>query len=360
MQDKGASTDNPQDENMYPRESENKYKTEMCKNWLIYGSCNYSMKCRFAHGREDLRYKAQLNPRYKSKKCNSFHKKGFCPYGARCNFIHQEGVGQRFGYFYSSLLLSPIRTHLQVRQMVQFIVQGVGNIGSIGSGEWGRELGLFIEGYGRVGRRLSAFSVLGGEWGFGGGDHGDSGDSGHSHRILIFRRILHALTPRIRGGGAFPSLYLLVELMLRLEDLIPPVTGDEIPRLFLLLKGRGLGVDITDLEPYVKGVGDGEGEGEGSIIPLSSDSGTPQCEAECLLNSCFLPLEHSDSHAHSYEEEVLTPRSDSTCSGSLYAGDEGLGLGLGLTFTGGVTNRKSTDHILSAHTPPPLGAGADM
>jgi hypothetical protein len=30
--------------------SAEKYKTEMCKNWIENGSCRYSKKCQFAHG----------------------------------------------------------------------------------------------------------------------------------------------------------------------------------------------------------------------------------------------------------------------------------------------------------------------
>ena len=31
-----------------------KYKTEMCKNWIDLGYCNYGKKCRFAHGEDEL------------------------------------------------------------------------------------------------------------------------------------------------------------------------------------------------------------------------------------------------------------------------------------------------------------------
>jgi hypothetical protein len=55
-----------------------KFKTEMCKNWQETGKCNYGVKCKFAHGREDLVDKNFVimnnNNRYKSKKCNSYHK----------------------------------------------------------------------------------------------------------------------------------------------------------------------------------------------------------------------------------------------------------------------------------------------
>ena len=37
-------------------EYKEKYKTELCRNWLN-GSCSFDTKCVFAHGREELREK---------------------------------------------------------------------------------------------------------------------------------------------------------------------------------------------------------------------------------------------------------------------------------------------------------------
>ena len=31
-----------------------KYKTELCKNWIENGGCRYGKKCQFAHGKEEL------------------------------------------------------------------------------------------------------------------------------------------------------------------------------------------------------------------------------------------------------------------------------------------------------------------
>jgi hypothetical protein len=67
-----------------------KYKTEMCKNWIETGHCNYGAKCRFAHGKNELMNKVSQNDKYKSKLCFSFHKNSYCPYGNRCLFIHDE------------------------------------------------------------------------------------------------------------------------------------------------------------------------------------------------------------------------------------------------------------------------------
>lgn len=68
-----------------------KYKTELCKNWVELGKCNYGKKCRFAHGKHELVEKHVTNRcRYKSKKCNSFFTTMFCPYGVRCMFAHEQ------------------------------------------------------------------------------------------------------------------------------------------------------------------------------------------------------------------------------------------------------------------------------
>ena len=68
-----------------------KYKTEMCKNWERIGSCPYSIKCRFAHGKNELMSKElEINPNYKAKDCLNFFKYGFCYYGRRCCFRHDE------------------------------------------------------------------------------------------------------------------------------------------------------------------------------------------------------------------------------------------------------------------------------
>ena len=66
-----------------------KYKTEMCRNWIELGTCQYGPKCNFAHGREDLLDKVPANDKYKSKECIPFHEKGFCTYGQRCLFVHE-------------------------------------------------------------------------------------------------------------------------------------------------------------------------------------------------------------------------------------------------------------------------------
>lgn len=65
-----------------------KYKTEICKNFEIYGFCKWGEGCCFAHGRNELRNKTLFNYFYKTKVCKHFHKNGFCPYASRCQYFH--------------------------------------------------------------------------------------------------------------------------------------------------------------------------------------------------------------------------------------------------------------------------------
>ena len=46
-----------------------KYKTELCKNWIEKGCCDYKHKCRFAHGPEEIKERLILNNKYRSKPC---------------------------------------------------------------------------------------------------------------------------------------------------------------------------------------------------------------------------------------------------------------------------------------------------
>lgn len=52
---------------MIPEEA--KYKTEMCKNWIETGKCNYGEKCKFAHGKNELVQKLAANKHFKTKLC---------------------------------------------------------------------------------------------------------------------------------------------------------------------------------------------------------------------------------------------------------------------------------------------------
>mmetsp|Transcript_11758 Transcript_11758/g.11687 ORF Transcript_11758/g.11687 Transcript_11758/m.11687 type:complete len:95 (+) Transcript_11758:629-913(+) len=67
-----------------------KYKTEMCKNWDLYGKCKFQSKCSFAHGKHELNKKVHLPNNFKTKLCTQFHETSFCPYGNRCQFLHSQ------------------------------------------------------------------------------------------------------------------------------------------------------------------------------------------------------------------------------------------------------------------------------
>ena len=69
----------------FPNADTTKYKTELCKEFQLHNFCRYGMKCKFAHGRNELVYK-QCNDRFKSKPCKSFFTKLACSYGSRCQF----------------------------------------------------------------------------------------------------------------------------------------------------------------------------------------------------------------------------------------------------------------------------------
>lgn len=67
----------------------NKQKTELCKNWLLYNACYFKETCSFAHGEKDLRATNTANPlNYKTKQCNTFTEKLNCRYASRCNYLH--------------------------------------------------------------------------------------------------------------------------------------------------------------------------------------------------------------------------------------------------------------------------------
>jgi len=67
-----------------------KYKTEVCKYWNAYGTCQFGEQCAFAHGKKDLRDKVHISTNYKTKKCIQFHENLYCPYGQRCQFLHSN------------------------------------------------------------------------------------------------------------------------------------------------------------------------------------------------------------------------------------------------------------------------------
>eukprot|EP00484_Ammonia_sp_Unknown_P020151 CAMPEP_0197035630 /NCGR_PEP_ID=MMETSP1384-20130603/13369_1 /TAXON_ID=29189 /ORGANISM="Ammonia sp." /LENGTH=445 /DNA_ID=CAMNT_0042465715 /DNA_START=133 /DNA_END=1470 /DNA_ORIENTATION=+ len=65
------------------------YKTELCTNWMLTGSCTYGNKCHFAHGVEDLKPRMRVE-NYKTQPCCDPAREGCrrCMYGRRCNYCH--------------------------------------------------------------------------------------------------------------------------------------------------------------------------------------------------------------------------------------------------------------------------------
>lgn len=69
------------------------YKTEMCKNWIQTGECEFGAECAYAHGKDELKKKASsIHKNYKTKMCKKWHVStpGHCSYGDKCQFIHDE------------------------------------------------------------------------------------------------------------------------------------------------------------------------------------------------------------------------------------------------------------------------------
>ncbi|EAS01338.1 zinc finger protein CTH1 (macronuclear) [Tetrahymena thermophila SB210] len=84
-QQESSSTTEPQ--NLIQKE---RYKTELCRNYQIHGTCNYGKKCQYAHGRHELQQKPErkTNQYYKTRPCKEFFNTLTCPYGQRCKYNH--------------------------------------------------------------------------------------------------------------------------------------------------------------------------------------------------------------------------------------------------------------------------------
>lgn len=102
-----------------------KFKTEMCKNWMDFGSCRYGKKCKFAHGKEEMHEKNVPNKtKYKSKGCQTFYSLGYCPYGSRCLFRHDDRNESDFhaGYYTTLLTSSSTPQHLNNKLKRRLII----------------------------------------------------------------------------------------------------------------------------------------------------------------------------------------------------------------------------------------------
>jgi len=67
---------------------ESRYKTELCRQFMELGTCEYSDRCLFAHGMYELKHMPHRHPKHKTERCSAFHDIGFCAFGPRCSFIH--------------------------------------------------------------------------------------------------------------------------------------------------------------------------------------------------------------------------------------------------------------------------------
>lgn len=83
-----SATQDPRYAGQGAKRTSDKYKTELCKNFDLYGVCKWGTNCFFAHGKNELKSKIVVNHYYKTKICKHYHKGGFCPYGSRCQYFH--------------------------------------------------------------------------------------------------------------------------------------------------------------------------------------------------------------------------------------------------------------------------------
>lgn len=69
------------------------YKTQLCRNFMNTGECEFKNECCYAHGHHELVMKPiSMNKNYKTKMCKQWHEDtpGQCTYGNKCQFIHNE------------------------------------------------------------------------------------------------------------------------------------------------------------------------------------------------------------------------------------------------------------------------------
>merc|ERR1719233_1407917 len=101
--------------------NEQNYKTVLCHSWTKFGMCKYGWRCRYAHGKNELRLRVRVNPRKSKSRCNNYLK-GNCRYGSRCRFVHapkdkQEATTNQ----HTIKVTKEAKTHLsrQDRDMIQ-------------------------------------------------------------------------------------------------------------------------------------------------------------------------------------------------------------------------------------------------
>jgi hypothetical protein len=68
----------------FVQQYQKKFKTELCKNWEMFGKCKFENNCSFAHGNHELNKKNHVPSMFKSRICTSYHFNRHCKYGSRC------------------------------------------------------------------------------------------------------------------------------------------------------------------------------------------------------------------------------------------------------------------------------------
>lgn len=111
----------------FVKEYKRKQKTEMCKNWEMYGHCKWNDKCSYAHGAHELVKKTHLPKNFMTKACEQFHKEMYCAYGKRCQFMHSERniyANQR----YTTVLEENARLAKEKMNKIDLDPEGSGNV----------------------------------------------------------------------------------------------------------------------------------------------------------------------------------------------------------------------------------------
>ncbi|CDW78670.1 zinc finger protein [Stylonychia lemnae] len=144
-----------------------KYKTEICRNWELYGYCEFSQSCSFAHGEHELQRKQHVPQNYKTKLCKQYHEHLYCPYGMRCQFLHSEAKSeQKIDIAYTQKLVENAQLINQIiQQQSQSLIANSNkknepNIGTISNKSSSKKTKDPLEGVFGKGKRLPVFTVI--------------------------------------------------------------------------------------------------------------------------------------------------------------------------------------------------------
>ncbi len=72
---------------------DHKYKTELCSNFISNGICGYGIRCKFAHGFNDI-IKRDIKTKSHAE-CTSLSLISFCPYGNVCDLTHSKPTTEK-------------------------------------------------------------------------------------------------------------------------------------------------------------------------------------------------------------------------------------------------------------------------